>query len=57
MTAVVVGHTEIARVGRLYEGRVYGVDVPVDSLGGFEGLLWEHGTFSRVTVDGGRRGT
>jgi hypothetical protein len=51
-SAVVVGHSERDRVESLYEGRVYGVDVPVEDLGGFEGLLWEAGTFSRVADDG-----
>ena len=51
-TAVVVGHSERDRVEALYEGRLYGVDVPVEDLGGFEGLLWENDTFSRVADDG-----
>jgi hypothetical protein len=50
--AVVVGHSERDRLEKLYGGRVYGIDVPVQDLGGFEGLLWENGTFSRVGVDG-----
>lgn len=50
--AIVVGHSEIGQVSQLYGGRVYGVDVPVDALGGFEGLLWKDGTFYRVGVDG-----
>jgi hypothetical protein len=49
---VVVGHSEIGQVSQLYGGRVYGVDVPVDALGGFEALLWKGGTFYRVGVDG-----
>jgi hypothetical protein len=47
-TAVVVGHTEIGQVARLREGRVYAIDVDVDTLGGFQGLLWEDGVFSVV---------
>jgi hypothetical protein len=47
-TAVVVGHTEIGQVARLREGRVYAIDVDVDMLGGFQGLLWEDGVFSVV---------
>jgi len=50
--AVVVGHTEIEQVLRLYDGRVIGVDVPVEDLGGFQALLWEGGSFSRVTATG-----
>ena len=51
-SAVVVGHTERDQVERLFNGRVYGVDVPVQELGKFEGLLWENGTFSKVGEDG-----
>ena len=51
-TAVVVGHTEIEQVLSLYDGRVIGVDVPVEELGGLQALLWEGGRFSRVTVAG-----
>jgi hypothetical protein len=50
--AVVVGHTEIEQVLSLYDGRVIGVDVPVEDLGGFQALLWEGGSFSRVTPAG-----
>jgi hypothetical protein len=49
---VVVGHSENGQVQQLFEGRVYGVDVPVEGLGGFEALLWKDGTFHRVLVDG-----
>jgi len=48
VSAVVVGHSEISEVTSLYEGRVYGVDVPVEELGGLQGLLWRHGEFYRV---------
>jgi len=51
-TAVVVGHTEIEQVLSLYDGRVIGVDVPVEKLGGLQALLWEGGRFSRVTATG-----
>jgi hypothetical protein len=51
-STIVVGHSEIGEVSQLYGGRVYGVDVPVDALGGFEALLWKGGTFYRVGVDG-----
>ncbi len=53
---VVVGHTDIGRIQRLYDGRVYGIDVSVDDLGGFEGLFWANGVFSRVTPDGSVEG-
>lgn len=52
VSAVVVGHTERDQVERLFNGRVYGVDVPVQEMGKFEGLLWENGTFSKITEDG-----
>lgn len=51
-SALVVGHTERDQVEGLYDGRVYGVDVPVQESGKFEGLLWENGTFSKVSEDG-----
>jgi hypothetical protein len=50
--AVVVGHTEVDYVESLYEGRVFGVDVPVDDLGSLQGLLWEDGTWFRVVGTG-----
>ena len=51
-SAVVVGHTEVPVIESMYDGRVYGVDVPVEDLGTFQGLLWENGKFSRVRGDG-----
>jgi hypothetical protein len=50
--AVVVGHTEIGQVGTLYNGRVVGIDVPVQSLGSLQGLLWKRGKWFRVTGSG-----
>ncbi len=52
--AIVVGHTEIDQVQGLYDGRVFGVDVPLHELGSFQGLLWEDGVFYRVTGSGER---
>lgn len=52
--AVVVGHTEQPQVAAYYDGLVYSLDVPIDELGGTEGLLWEDGAFFRITVDGER---
>lgn len=49
---IVVGHSEIGQVSQLFGGRVYGVDVPVEALGGFEALLWKDGAFFQVGVDG-----
>lgn len=51
-TAVVVGHTEIGRVARLHDGRVFGIDVSLEKLGAFEGLLWDNGAFSVVRGTG-----
>jgi hypothetical protein len=48
-SAVVVGHTDIGQVTRLHDGRVYGVDVSLEDLGAFQGLLWEDGVFSVVS--------
>ena len=50
--AVVVGHHEVTEVMGWYQNRVYGVDVPVDDLGGLQALLWEDGKFYRVLASG-----
>ena len=52
--AIVVGHTQIDQVQGLYDGRIFGVDVPLDELGSLQGLLWESGSFYRVTGSGER---
>ncbi len=52
VSAIIVGHTEVEQVESLYGGRVYGVDVPLKRLGGFQGLLWVSGSFFRVETDG-----
>jgi hypothetical protein len=46
---VVVGHTETGPVMRLHDGRVYAIDVSLEDLGAYQGLLWEKGVFSVVT--------
>jgi hypothetical protein len=51
---IVVGHTEVDSVISLHEGRVIAIDVPVDVLGTFEGILWDTGMVYRVTGTGGR---
>ncbi|MCJ7630465.1 MAG: metallophosphoesterase [Longimicrobiales bacterium] len=53
-TAVVVGHTDIGEIQALHGGRVFGIDVDVDTLGSLEGLLWEGGDFFKVRGDGGK---
>ncbi len=50
--AIVVGHTGVDRVMSLYEGRVFALDVPLEELGSFQGLLWDGDRFFRVTGDG-----
>ncbi|MGD2218246.1 MAG: metallophosphoesterase, partial [Gemmatimonadales bacterium] len=47
--AIVVGHTGVEQVKSLYDGRVFGIDIPLNTLGSFQGLLWEGGVFYRVT--------
>jgi hypothetical protein len=50
--AIVVGHTGVAQVTSLYEGRVFALDIPLETLGAFQGLLWKGNRFYRVTSDG-----
>ncbi len=53
-SSIVVGHTETDLVDQHYGGLVYSIDVPLDELGTFQGLLWEAGKFYRVTGVGER---
>jgi len=46
---VVIGHTEIGQITPFHEGRVIGIDVDLDMLGTYQGLLWKGGAFSVVT--------
>ena len=55
VSAIVVGHSEHDQVSRLYDGRVFAIDVPLHELGSFQGLLWQDGRFYRVTGDGASR--
>ncbi|MDH3497877.1 MAG: metallophosphoesterase [Gemmatimonadota bacterium] len=48
-TTMVVGHTDLPQVTALHEGRVIVIDVSLETLGAFQGLLWEDGAFSVVT--------
>ena len=50
--AIVVGHTGVAEVTSLYEGKVFGIDIPLETLGSFQGLLWKNDRFFRVNGDG-----
>jgi hypothetical protein len=54
VSAIVVGHTGVDRIESLYDGRVIGIDVPLEDLGSFQGLLWEDGQMFRVLGDGTR---
>jgi Icc-related predicted phosphoesterase len=55
VSTIVVGHTEVeGGIASLYDGRVIGVDVQLDKLGSFQGLLWEDGQLYRVLGDGTR---
>jgi hypothetical protein len=51
-SAIVVGHTENREVTRLRDGTLFAIDVSLQDLGAFQGLLWEHGVFSLVTGAG-----
>jgi hypothetical protein len=51
-TAMVVGHTDVGQLTRRYGGRLYAIDVSLERLGAFQGLLWENGGFSLVTGAG-----
>jgi hypothetical protein len=53
-SAVVVGHTDIGEIQALYGGQVFGIDMSLENLGAFQGLLWEDGMFYRVRGDGER---
>jgi len=52
--AIVVGHTGVPQVMSLYDGKVFGIDMPLETLGSFQGLLWQNGRFYRVNGDGSR---
>lgn len=53
-SAVVVGHTDVGEIQALYGGKVYGIDMSLERVGWFQGLLWEGGAFYRVDGDGSR---
>ena len=50
--AVVVGHTGVDSVIGLYDNRVFAIDIPFEDMHCLEALLWEKGTFYRVTGTG-----
>jgi len=49
---IVVGHTENDQISVLYDSRVIAIDIPVDILYGFQGLLIDNGKIYRVSSDG-----
>ena len=51
-STIVVGHTDIGQLMRLHDGKVFAIDVSLEDLGAYQGLLWEKGTFSLVTGAG-----
>ncbi len=53
-SAIVVGHTDIGTLESFYDDRIFGIDVSLEKLGSFQGLLWEDGVFYRVSGTGGR---
>ena len=50
--AIVTGHSETSEVESLYGGRIFGIDVPVETLGFIQGLLWQDDRYYRVTWGG-----
>lgn len=52
--SVVVGHTHVDEITSLRNGKIYAIDIPLDELGYFQGLLWESGKFYKVNADGER---
>jgi len=47
-TTIVVGHTECPAIHTIWNPRVMAIDIPLDEIGSFEGVLWEKGIFRRV---------
>lgn len=45
----VIGHTEIGQISPIHGGRIVGIDVDLETLGAYQGLLWEDGEFSVVS--------
>lgn len=52
-TSIIVGHTMVPHVTKLYDGRVYAIDVP-HAQGITEALYYDHGSFYRVNATGAR---
>jgi len=49
---IVVGHSQVDSIMTFQSGRVIGIDVRVDELGGQQALLWQDRQFYRVEASG-----
>ncbi|UCD62850.1 MAG: metallophosphoesterase [Candidatus Zixiibacteriota bacterium] len=49
---IVIGHTECAEIHRIFGARIIAIDVPVEDLLQFHGLLWQDNRFFKVMGDG-----
>lgn len=49
---VVIGHTEHDTLSLFHDGKVIAIDVDVETLHGFQALVWEKGKFYRVSKSG-----
>jgi len=54
VNGIVVGHSEHDSLTSLFDNRVFAIDIPVDELGGFEGLLVDSQIIYRVKPSGER---
>ncbi|MFH1701617.1 MAG: metallophosphoesterase [Candidatus Zixiibacteriota bacterium] len=54
VSSMVVGHTHVDEITRMRDGKIYAIDIPLDELGYFQGLLWESGQFYKVNPNGER---
>lgn len=52
---IVVGHSEVDRVTGLFDNRIMAIDVPLETIGSFQALLWHDDRFYRVHGDGRRQ--
>ena len=54
VSTIVVGHSESDEITGYYDNRVLAIDVPVDELGGQQGLLIVGGAFYKISANGDR---
>lgn len=52
---IAVGHTEVERITALYDGGVLAIHTPRAVYDTFEGLLWQDGNLSVITITGSHR--